>query len=423
MARAVIVVLLLSLAQCSGNKQQHQQSEKSTAAVKPLTQPELKEYAVTATPQLMKDAGSAETPYAATATLVFEVEPAKKTNCDEPPMEAARATEKAGAIVCVFFNVREAPVYLSNRRPATDWSVSVTKSAQGAFVEYSERKQVDNSYYNNRSAELNLEEWQDFINELYACRVDRWVHGYYQSWPCTTHVGDVSWELDIFFSDKGRLKYDGSSDMPSADKFMKIMNDLKIRTSVKNAKRPSAIMKNAAPIENSIARGANGLEVEYEKRFGKPISRFERSIVCISFGAYPYGARPYREFSVVMGAGGAFAEYIDYRFAAGIKPEDHTYNSNSAKLSLGEYLDFINALHACNIGEWEERYPKPPKNGAYTLAEGHPINGTPWTLRVFFSDKETLRSFGTLRSSTNPPGFERFVSIMDGIKLKIEKEQ
>ncbi|MCL2208378.1 MAG: hypothetical protein FWB90_09870 [Fibromonadales bacterium] len=100
--------------------------------------------------------------------------------------------------------------------------------------------------------------------------------------------------------------------------------------------------RKAEEVEQEKARKAQTefetkLKAEYEKKFGVPISDFELSITNIKYltrVAYPYSPIL---ISATRTATGAIVKYGK--------------NELEIELDIGEWLDFINALHKCKIKE------------------------------------------------------------------------
>jgi hypothetical protein len=78
------------------------------------------------------------------------------------------------------------------------------------------------------------------------------------------------------------------------------------------------------------------LRIEYEKRFGTPITDFELSTKSVEYRYRLLSSTDdYPEISITRTATGAIAKYKN--------------DALELELSIGEWLDFVNALHKCDI--------------------------------------------------------------------------
>jgi hypothetical protein len=230
-------------------------------------------------------------------------------------------------------------------------SFLVTRTATGALAKY-------------RNSELDLElsvgEWLDLINTLHKCNVNKWKKEY----------GDIgifdllngyTWELRILSSEK--LKFEGNKQEypPNWDEFIKAMNAMEARIKKEGSAKLEAKLK-----------------AEYKKRFGIPISDFELSTTKVVY---------LRKISVTRTTTGAYIEYSSDDL------------KQKQELSTDEWLDFINALHKCDInkGKDSER----------------------WALRIYFLSKDKL-VFSNF--SGYPSNQDEFQKLMDDMEKKVKKK-
>jgi len=271
--------------------------------------------------------------------------------------------------------------------------IVVTKTETGAFVEWNDYSKTEFGRDNAKSwkAEFSTKEWQDFIRVLYNIRFDEWQKEY----KGTRSQFHTKWSVGIFSPDKKEADtFSGENGYPpNWNEFAKIMEDVTEKIITKTKKEAEL------PLETK-------LKMEYEKRFGEPISDFEVSIKEIVF-RISKEKEYYRYISITRTETGAILQ-------------DGANYSNSylllmhgvpfeLELSLGEWLDFIRALHKSKVEEWEKKYESNTKRSP----------AEEWRLRVYSSDEYAPYIFSGI--SAYPPNWKQFKKITDGMMARIRK--
>jgi hypothetical protein len=129
------------------------------------------------------------------------------------------------------------------------------------------------------------------------------------------------------------------------------------------------------------------LKTEYEKRFGVPISDFELSITGLSY-RYP-------QISLIRTTNGIFARYRN--------------NTLELELDIGEWLDFVNALHKCNI-QIKKKYEGTGFNDGDNEAR---------ELKILSSSEEFIFLFNLKYHNSD---WVDFMKLMDVMTARIKKE-
>jgi len=202
----------------------------------------------------------------------------------------------------------------SNKTPINFTSeIIITRTKTGAVAYY--------SYGPEEGIKLSMDDWLDFIYDLYKSSFMKWDEEYGKM-RMQALFNDTYW-LDIYNSNSfNPKKFAGYNKYPpNWDKFLKVMNDIRAK-----AKKDSATKE----IEDK-------LKTEYKKRFGKPISDFELSIRSMNFGAFSKWIDNSVSVRLNRTARGALIEY--YAGSEGVQL--------SEKLSMEEWLDLLNNLQKC----------------------------------------------------------------------------
>ncbi|MDR3001985.1 MAG: hypothetical protein LBU89_12065 [Fibromonadaceae bacterium] len=137
----------------------------------------------------------------------------------------------------------------------------------------------------------------------------------------------------------------------------------------------------------------NKLKNEYKKKFGVPISDFELSIKGVYFTGHGNDSH---NFLVTRTATGALAKYRN--------------NELELELNISEWLNFINALHKCNVSKWKKEY------GDIGISDL--LNGYTWELRILSSEK--LKFEGNKQEY--PPNWDEFIKVMSAMEARIKKD-
>jgi hypothetical protein len=276
--------------------------------------------------------------------------------------------------------------------------IVVTKTGTGAFAKYDNSSQLEFSKGSEKSwkAEFSAKEWQDFIRALYNLRFNEWQKEYKE--PEDRSIidrvlrGDSEWSLSIFSPDKkeadtfsGKNKYP-----PNWEELAKIMEGVSKKIIVKTKKEAEF------PLENK-------LKMEYEKKFGEPISDFEISTKEITF-RISKEKEYYRYISITRTETGAIlrdGKIYGFTLEWGVPYE--------LELSSGEWLDFMRALHKSKVDEWEKKYES---NAKISPAEE-------WELTVHSSNEDAHYKFSG--KSTYPSNWKQFKKTMDDMMMRIRK--
>jgi len=259
------------------------------------------------------------------------------------------------------------------------WSMAVTKTETGALAKYKKYSSFSDSSF--LEAEFSVKEWQNFIKALYSIRFNEWQKEYKE----IANEIYYKWNLDIFSSDKKEdYSFYGENAVPQDwERLVILMNSLEKKALAREAR------KKEFPIESKI-------KMEYEKKFRKPISDFELSLKEISFSIH--------------------SNYIDiYRTKTGATLRDRSLDVE-LELSLEEWLDFIRAIHKCDIEEWERKEENEEESEISQKSE--------WELTVYSSDEYDSYTFSG--KDTYPPNWKKFKKIMDDMMArtrKIRKEE
>jgi hypothetical protein len=215
-------------------------------------------------------------------------------------------------------------------------------------------------------AKLDKETWYVFFNVLYNSGIRKWKREY-----LSPNVGDVySWSICIYTKDRDTLIYSLGIDAypPDAEEwsaFRDIIDSfIKMMTEKKRKLR----------------------EMKYSKRFGRPMSEYERSLKKIY-----YDCETTKSTSIELQASG----------------EVVLFDSCFVRLNIEDWLDIINALDNISIkkNDVDTAEIKYPTCGRVTV-----YDFTAWINRM---DKKPL----------DFPVSGEFKKIMDDIKAKITCEE
>jgi len=265
-------------------------------------------------------------------------------------------------------------------------NIVVTKTETGALAKYDNYSQAEFSKGSEKSwkAEFSAKEWQNFIRALHNLRFNEWQKEYKdpknRSDIERILEGDSKWSLNIFSPDKKEANtFSGENAYPpNWEELAKIMENVSEKIIVKTKKEAEL------PLENK-------LKMEYEKKFGEPISEFELSIRGVDLDTYGVT-------SVDRTETGAEAYY----FLAKEGRERITL-----KLTTEEWLDFIRTLRKCQVDEWKEE--------AIDYSRAQKL----WRFKIFFVDgKKTIEGY----YDTPLPNWKEFKKTMDKMQARIKAE-
>jgi hypothetical protein len=205
--------------------------------------------------------------------------------------------------------------------------------------------------------EIGMEEWLDFMRGISKSGIDRWERRYGEqqvnyenrvmAWNWTIQI--VSLHGDKFYTSSGSI-HRHPENWADVDRIMGAMNSKIFYKAEANWEAREK--KTAAKRKEAEAR----LGAEYQKRFGEPITGRELSARRIDFDfgkGKQYSITPltvYRLFisrdSVETYAKAKARLYKDTAMSA---------RWVDAELSMGEWLDFVRALHKTRFYEWEKK--------------------------------------------------------------------
>jgi hypothetical protein len=273
-----------------------------------------------------------------------------------------------------------------NPRP---WqSILVERTAKGAIVKYV------NHYFrlSKIEAELNAEEWQNFIEAMRKLSINKWERDYGSKTENSEKYGK-NWYLEISGENNARLKYKGYNRYPpNFEELEKLMDNMLAKMK----------KKLEMPTETN-------LKAEYEKKFKEPISDFELSTMSVEFDfkgpKHAWVGGKEVELSVYRTQTGANASYEGYT-------TKRYYVRRGLELSIEEWLDFIRALYKLrvnewNVDEWKEKY-------------GDSKNIESWNLKILSSNKNEPDSFED--KTTFPPNWKEFKKLIDDMAAKVKKK-
>jgi len=216
--------------------------------------------------------------------------------------------------------------------------------------------------------ELDIGDWLDLINALNRCRVNKWKRNY-ENLNKNLKYFPSTWRLGIEFLDKDKLYFQGTGGYPTNwDEFMKAMEDF----------RAKIIKKLNAP-----------LEAEYQKKYGERISDFELSTKLIYLN---YGHSSDSSIIISIADTSTIVKYT---------------NQLIIKLGIGEWLDFIRALHKLRMNEWEKKYGESVDSNDMLTIKIYPSNGEPDEFKFY---------------DAYPMNWAEFKKIIDDIVEKMEKK-
>jgi hypothetical protein len=144
------------------------------------------------------------------------------------------------------------------------------------------------------------------------------------------------------------------------------------------------------------------LRMEYEKRFGTPITDFELSTKSVEYRYLQMSSTDdYPEISITRTATGAIAKYKN--------------DALNLELGIGEWLDFVNALHKCGLKGKNKYY----ENGEYFDYDGY-HNRKGRNLKILSSSSEELQF--EFNQEYHYSDWADFLKVIEAMILRIKKE-
>ena len=258
--------------------------------------------------------------------------------------------------------------------------MSMTRTSTGAFARFED-------YHTSKEQEIELDilEWLDFVNMLRKFDI--------RNMKSSGRIGDGPWRVGFLFGLEiqsfDTLKFHFERDSIW----------LEFEKKIDSAK---------AKIERDrIAKLDNNLKTEYAKRFGKPINDFELSIMNMYFSYCNESG--YCDF-YILATKTATGILVEYR------PSDLTADLPAIvlKLDILEWLDFVNALHKCNINEWKRHYYGKPSE-----KENISDFKKSWNLEIHRSDYNFNFYNG---QDSYPHNCDEFMKVMTDFEAKIKSK-
>jgi hypothetical protein len=278
--------------------------------------------------------------------------------------------------------------------------ISVTRTASGAVAKYG----------NNElglellELEFNTEDWLDFINALHKCDIMEWIKISDSDTSNVNQFVNKAKDLRLYSEDIRKVlenirKHNLVLEITLSSETHKLVNT-EYNSQLTAWEEFKKMMENleARLIKEGTSKLESKLRTEHEKRFGAPITDIELSTKKVSFRYYGK-LHPYLKFSVFRTTTGAFIEEYD----------DGDKKLKNIELDMGDWLDFLNALHKCNIDRWEKDYNYEHK---YT---GGDLDS--WYLYIHSSNKDVLGFSGI---SDYPPNWDEFMKVIDDFAEKIK---
>jgi len=308
----------------------------------------------------------------------IELENARKAEAEFEAKLKAEYEKKFGVPISDFeLSITKIEYIYYDRYP----TMSITRTVTGAIAKYDEAE-----------LELDMGEWLDFLNALHKCNIrEKKFRDAYRTDGTFDYVNKEVRELKIQLSSLEELLFGFQPEWPKYKDWTDVAE-------IMDSMVRSIIKRIAADIEPK-------LEAEYEKKFGIPISDFERSIRGVYF-RYKKDLS-FIEFSASRTATGAYINYIDRR-------KKHVDKMPNAELDLtidiGEWLDFLNALNRFNVSEWKKEYiDEDIASESFTY----------WQFNVYFLEKKPILRRGVRSLS---PNWTEFKKVMDDFEAKIKSK-
>ena len=241
--------------------------------------------------------------------------------------------------------------------------ISVTRTATGAIAKY--REEV-------LELELDLDGWLDLVNATYKYGI-RKLNGLDKKNDMGRKYGGnsigLTARIDMLNDNMGK------NDWPE---FVNVMEAMKAKI-----------------IEDGGAKLEARLKIEYEKKFGIPISDFELSITDVHYQYFNRLSQNLNvEFSATRTTSGASIKYKDEKL----------------ELDIGDWLDFVNILYKYNIDKLEKRYY------SYTSDAD---NFERWHISIYSFDKKEISSIGI---NAYPNRWDEFIKAMNDFEAKIKSK-
>jgi len=260
-------------------------------------------------------------------------------------------------------------------------SISVSKTLTGAIVEYQLPTTAIESA-DTLSVNISAEEWQNFTSALQETGIMDWEKSYMpaqrKEWR-----DEKEWQVEIFLPDvpdSARFQSFGYESYPPGwDNFIKLMESIKKRTSQK--------------LENK-------LKAEYKARFEKNITEQELSMEAMSFTLNLENKTPMHSYSEITITRTASGATVHYRAGP----------AEGVRLSMEDWLDFINALYESSFTDWNKSlWSVSPLGQLYDQ----------YFLNIYNSNN--IKGVQFMGSNQYPPNWGKFIKAINDIRAKAKK--
>ncbi|MDR1830721.1 MAG: hypothetical protein LBQ76_08135 [Candidatus Fibromonas sp.] len=256
--------------------------------------------------------------------------------------------------------------------------ISVNKTATGAVAKYDLATRNAKESRVVLEATLSAEEWQNFANVIQELDVMEWEEDY-QKKRKYYRGSDIEWDIEILLSDFAKFNSKGYLAYPTNwDEFVKLMVGIKKRISQK--------------LENR-------LKTEYEKRFEKPITEQELSTEQVKFSLELSSKTPINSVSQI----------IITRTATGAVAHYESGPKEGVRLSMEDWLDFINALYKSSFMNWDKKY-----------GESKNTYDNVYRLVIYNSDNIEPQSYRGYNKY--PPNWDKFIKVINDVRAKAKKD-
>jgi hypothetical protein len=171
----------------------------------------------------------------------------------------------------------------------------------------------------------------------------------------------------------------------------------------------------------------------YKKRFGVQMSDFERSLINVRFRIR--AGRNNRYVEVRRHANGArmtIESSCDFFLPVDIGRYDPTCRNLIDDLDIGEWLDFVRALHEIRTDQWNEFESRRAHNIAsvrflddlfdeieFSNCNRHGSERSTWSIDFNFFSNQLLRYSG---NNTYPPNWKYLSDLMSNLETRISRE-
>lgn len=248
-----------------------------------------------------------------------------------------------------------------------------TRTTTGAIVKLSD------SHLNSK-IEIGMEEWLDFVRDLSKYRIGEWEKN-------DELIKGEDWYAIITFLDEDKLPKPSVREYKAenGDEFDKAINNMN-----EKIKKKLTIEKREAEFK---------LSTEYQRKFGELITDFELSTTLIRFSLKT--EIPFTYYSIEV-----TRDMTETNARASFDLE------KEAELDIGEWLDFLHALHKSRFYRWKGN----------SNMDREKRDGIEWDLRTVNLDSSDVLKYYVFRFNNYPRNYEEFKKTMDDMAAKIKEK-